>query len=102
MAKFKWSYSFSMRIKKYFCSECDNVLVVKRENKIVNSKSPEAIHFDFNTDDGVLRGDVKFIWDVFYCSKCNEDLSHMQIFQYAKNNKSKIKELRQRYKRMIN
>lgn len=56
--------------KEHNCPNCNNLLRRIKVSKVVNSKSPEAIHYDFSGIDYSMRGNVKFIWDEFICDVC--------------------------------
>ena len=73
---------------KHYCNLCDGELVVKKIKKIVNSKSPEAKNFNFSIiGDSIMIGDVEFIFEVFFCPKCNIEITiNEQIrFECEKN-----------------
>ncbi len=61
---------FFVRFKKHYCPDCGQKLDVIKVSKIVNSRSPEAKHFDFHNVDNYMVGDVKFVWDEFECPEC--------------------------------
>ncbi len=58
--------------KKHYCVDCNSLLIRKKHEKIVNSKSEEARKFDFSSPggDGYMFGNVKFITYHFECSDC--------------------------------
>ncbi|MDR1689802.1 MAG: hypothetical protein LBS21_14535 [Clostridiales bacterium] len=87
--KYIFSNPFFVKFKKHYCPECGNILRVKRESQIVNSRSEEAKNFDFYNGENFLIGGVKFIWNVFYCDVCNKTFSIKDIRQYEKNLKQK-------------
>ena len=66
-----WDSPIYTHFKKHICNVCGGLLDMVQVSRVVNSKSPEAKDFDFNSGDGNLFGNVKFIWDVFLCPKCN-------------------------------
>jgi len=76
-----WSrnYSISARIGKHYCPNCQSLLTLKEKNRVVNSASEEANYFDFHNVDNYMIGNVKFIWDVYYCEKCNLETSVKDI-----------------------
>lgn len=93
--KFKYEAPISMFIKKHYCPKCSNILTIKKIKKIVNSTSDEAKNFDFSTDDGVfeglLVGDVEFIWYVYHCINCDIEISNKDMRKYERERKG-IKE----------
>jgi len=73
------SGSISTRIGKHYCPHCQRLLIVKTKNQVVNSESEEAKYFNFHTSDSHMMGNVKFVWDVYYCEKCNLEISIKDI-----------------------
>ena len=68
-------YSISARVESHFCLNCHALLDVVKKEKIVNSESEEAKDFDFSSDEGRRIGNIKFIYDVFHCAKCDSEYS---------------------------
>ena len=67
---------------KHYCNICSGELVVKRVERIINSKSPEAKNYDFSfsgTDGGFLFGDIEFSFEVFYCPNCGIEIPVREI-----------------------
>ncbi len=62
------------RFKKHYCPICKTKLKVIKKSEIVNSESPEAKRFDFQIGDTWVSGDVKFIWNEFYCPVCKKQI----------------------------
>ena len=89
-------YSLSARIGKHYCPYCYELLQVVKKSQIVNSESEEAKDFDFsgsNSGDisgGRLRGNIKFTWDVYYCAKCNIEIS-IKDMRYYEHEQKRIK-----------
>ncbi len=76
--------------KDHFCPYCNSKTEVKKVKKLVNSKSSEAMEFNFSNGDGFMFGDVEFTFDVFFCEKCGLEfrVKDMKNFEQAKiNNK---------------
>ena len=71
-------------LKKHFCPRCGKRLELRFVSKIVNSKSPEAIEYDFSVGDTFLVGEVEFRKRYFYCEKCQLDISISEMKQYEK------------------
>jgi len=51
---------------------------------IVHSESEESKNYDFSGGDTYLRGNIKFIWTVFLCKKCEKTFSVGEIYQLEK------------------
>ena len=102
MKKFKYEIAIGMVIKKHYCPKCSNLVTVKKIKKIVNSKSEEAKNFDFTSDvggmRGYLKGDVEFIWYVYYCSNCDIEITNKEMRKYERAKKGK-KEIKPRNKK---
>ncbi len=49
--------------RKHYRPKCNNIIKLLRCSEIVNSKSDEAVNFDFSSSEGkgYMYGDVKFI-----------------------------------------
>ena len=69
------SHSISARKGKHYCHVCNELLKISRKEKVVNSESEEAKDFDFYIGEGYTMGNVKFSWDVYYCEKCDSEIS---------------------------
>ena len=82
---FSVSYSISGRIGKHYCHACNEMLEIKRCEKIVNSESEEAKDFDFSFDQGSKIGNVKFSQDVYYCAKCDSEISIKDQKKYERD-----------------
>ena len=87
---FSTSYSISGRIGKHYCQVCNELLVVKRREKIVNSESEEAKDFDFSFDGGRKIGNIKFSWDVYYCAKCDSEISIKDQRKYERDQRKVV------------
>lgn len=70
-----WSSLFYTYFQKHYCPNCGARLDVIKVSRVVNSKSEEAINFDFRNVDNYLVGDVEFTWDEFRCNNCGYQLS---------------------------
>lgn len=66
------------------CPQCNSKLVKVKVSKIVNSNSPEAKEFDFETLDNCMIGDVKFVWTEFHCSNCKINITVDEMKQIEK------------------
>ena len=75
-------YSISARTGKHYCPYCKGLLQIKRKQQIVNSETEEAKKFDFSAYEGSMIGNIKFIWDVFYCEDCNIEISTGDIYRF--------------------
>ncbi len=69
--KRSWNSPIFTYFKKHNCPNCGNEMSIVKVCRIVNSKSKEAKHYDFSNVDNFMFGDVKFIWDEFYCDNCD-------------------------------
>ena len=78
---------FYVNFKKHFCTDCGIRLKKIKLSKIVNSSSPEAKNFDFNTLDSYMIGNVKFIWSAFECPKCNRQFTIEEMKDIEKHKK---------------
>jgi RNase P subunit RPR2 len=76
------SYSISARIGKHFCPNCNELLRIIKKEEIINSESEEAKNYDFSFDEGRKIGNIKFIYDVFYCEKCDLVLSVKDVLRF--------------------
>jgi len=70
---------FYVFYKKHYCLQCNQLLDVRKVNKVVNSKSLEAKNFDFACGDSSLYGDVKFFYHMFFCIKCEKYFSIKEV-----------------------
>lgn len=73
------TYSVSARIGKHFCPNCQSMLKLKEKSQVVNSESDEAKNFDFLATESYMLGNVKFVWEVYCCEKCNLETSIKDI-----------------------
>ena len=76
--KSKFEYNISARVEKHYCPNCQELLQVIKKSQIVHSDSGEAQNFDFSSrspEGGMMTGNVKFIWDIYYCVKCNSEMN---------------------------
>ena len=82
----KRTYSISARLKKHYCPYCGSLLEVKEKKQIVNSESEEAKHFDFTSmfEGGSLFGNIEFTWDIYYCARCQIEISISDLKTYEK------------------
>lgn len=81
----KGEWSISARVGEHCCPYCHGRLQVKKKTQIVNSETEEAKRFDFSgSEGGRLRGNIRFHWDVFYCVKCDIELSVGDILCYER------------------
>ena len=83
---------FYTRFKKHFCPTCGTKLGFIRLSRVVNSESPEAKAYDFSGLDAFQRGNVKFLWDEFYCPECKKvitvrDLKSIESYRKYKQKK---------------
>jgi len=85
--KYIFENPFYVKLKKHYCPNCSKVLTVKKVSKIVNSKSDEAKYFDFDNGENFMRGDVKFIWNIFYCNDCKNEITIKDMKKYEANMK---------------
>ena len=86
--KYIFENPFYVKFKKHYCPKCDKRLTVKKVDKTVHSKSDEAKDFDFDNGENFTRGDVKFVWNVFYCNDCKNEIT---INEMKKNEQGKLK-----------
>lgn len=73
--KYLYNSIIYTRFKKHYCPICKTKLKVIKKSEIVNSKSPEAKRLDFQIGDTWVSGDVKFIWEEFYCPVCKKQIT---------------------------
>ena len=73
--------------KKHYCPTCGTKLTRVKTSKVVNSRSPEAMNYDFSSGDSFLVGDVEFIWKEFYCPTCQKRISVEEMRRIEKNNR---------------
>lgn len=78
---------FKVKFSKHFCQICNNQLIQKKHERIVNSNSPEAKYYDFSLSDTNIIGDCKFIHKVFYCSICDEEIEFITQLSAEDNQK---------------
>jgi len=78
------------------------LLEVVRKEQIVHSASEEAKDFDFTLGGGdvtsIMYGNIRFRWDVFYCSKCNIEMPVGIIVRYNRERRKSIKKARRKQK----
>lgn len=88
--KYTFDSPFFVHLRKHYCPNCQSLLLVKRIRTVVNSKSEEAKNFDFSsaTGDFDLKGNVEFIYEVFFCSSCKKDFSIKEIKKYERGKKA--------------
>ncbi|MDR2650069.1 MAG: hypothetical protein LBB94_10195 [Clostridiales bacterium] len=82
-----WNGSARYRREKHYCPKCHMEMVLKRMEQIVHSKSPEARKFDFSIpggEGGYIIGNVKFIWDEFFCEHCGNQITIADMMKYEK------------------
>lgn len=75
---------FYVHWKKHFCPQCRKKLELRYISKIVNSKSPEALEYDFSVGDTFFVGDVEFRTRYFHCSNCKIDISFQEMKKYER------------------
>jgi len=102
----KKNYSISARMGKHYCPKCKVLLQIKRKERVVNSESEEAKDFDFSSGGlafGPSRaiGNVKFTWDVFYCEKCDLEISIKNMKIYENKKKGKKEKVRSEARKAI-
>ena len=78
---------FKVRFRKHFCHVCQNQLIQRKHEKVVNSRSTEAKYYDFSLIDTNIIGDCIFIHKVFYCSMCNEEIEFITQLSIEDNEK---------------
>ena len=83
----KKDISIPARVGKHYCPVCRELLQIKNKSRVVNSESEEAKDYDFSTGDTCLTGNIKFIFDVFYCAKCNMEISVREQRAYERTGK---------------
>ena len=66
---------FYVNFKRHSCPVCGKRLDKIKVSRVVNSKSPEAKNFDFQSVDNFMIGNVKFIWTEFRCDNCKRNYS---------------------------
>ena len=82
------SYARSKR-RIHHCPKCGSTVSVKEVSQVVNLKSEEAKNFDFSPfSTSGLGGNINFIWDVFYCLKCDIQISIKEMQAYEKKQRA--------------
>jgi uncharacterized protein YlaI len=79
-----------VNLRNHFCPDCDEIVNVTTESKVVNSKSPEAKNYDFSHGaDTNLVGNINVTWTVFECPVCKRRFSvkEMKQIENDENNK---------------
>lgn len=74
--------------KKHYCHNCNNILIRKRREKIVNSQSEEAKNYDFLAAD-YLGGNVNIITYYFKCSGCKNIYEIKELKKIEKRKREK-------------
>ncbi len=77
---------FYIHWKKHYCPKCGKKLELMYTSKVVNSKSPEAINYDFFVGDTFFVGDVEFRTRYFFCNECQYSISPHDMKCVEKNN----------------
>ena len=90
---------FFVHCKKHYCPDCKEQLGTMKAWDIVHSGSEESKKYDFSCGDTYLCGNVKFIWTVFVCAKCEKTYSVGEIYQLEKAAKKAAKEAAREAKR---
>lgn len=85
-------YPFFAYFKKHYCTKCSSQLSVRFKSRIVNSESPEAIHYDFTVADGYVRGNVDFRTTILQCYNCGAEYKIDEMRKIEKRNKKIRKE----------
>ena len=70
--------------KPHYCPECGALVSHQRREELVNSESLEAFHYDFSFAETYMRGNVKFIWDEFYCPSCGRQIRVPEMKRYER------------------
>lgn len=76
---------FYIHFKKHYCPKCGIITKLSYISKTINSKSPEAVNYDFSNGDTFLVGDVEFRTRCFYCSSCDLNISVKEMKAYEKS-----------------
>jgi len=83
----KYMYSanpFYVHFKKHYCPQCNHILMIRYDSKIVNSNSQEARFYDFRIPDSRLVGDVEFRTSFFCCNNCGFEISFWKMREFEK------------------
>jgi len=75
---------FYVYLQKHYCPQCNLVLKVKYDSKIVNSNSSEAKDYNFIIGDSTARGDVEFRTNFFFCQNCELGIPFDEMKKYEK------------------
>ncbi len=89
--KREWQHPFYAR-RKHKCPQCSAEMSLIKVSKTVNSKSPEAYQYNFNTGDTFMIGNVKFVWDELLCRKCGYQSDIVNFLQQEKAEKKRLKQ----------
>lgn len=93
-----WSRPFYVNMFRHYCPECNTLLSKTKVLKIVNSQSPEAKDYDFESfGEGYMFGDAKFTWTEFHCPKCGKQVSINEMIKIEKDQRKyghKLEKLR--------
>ena len=94
LKQIKYSLPLGMFVGKHYCPACEGVLIPKKHEKTVNSKSSDAKDFDFNTDagdfGGRLVGDVTFTWYMYWCQHCECEFTNAAIRSHERKKPGKM------------
>jgi hypothetical protein len=86
----KWILNrpFYVHCRKHHCVKCNAEVTVERIKKTVNSKSPDAVDFDFSfsgADGGFMFGDVEFSYEVFTCPRCHSVITIKEMKKFERD-----------------
>jgi uncharacterized protein YlaI len=99
--KREWQSPFWVNLRNHFCPDCDKIVNVTTESKVVNSKSPEAKDFDFSDACGEINlvGNIKFTWTVFECPVCKRRFRIEEMKRIEKEEKAQGKRPKSAYRK---
>jgi hypothetical protein len=96
-----FSNPFWVNLRNHFCPDCNEILTVTTESKVVNSRSPEAKDFDFSDACGEVNlvGNIKFTWTVFECPVCKRRFSVKEMRCIENDEKTQCKRPKSAYRK---
>ena len=73
---YSYGNPFKVKLREHYCYKCGNELSIVEDSKVIYKESEEAKYYDFSigVDGGIMIGPCEFIHNVFYCSKCSENI----------------------------
>lgn len=73
-----------VNFKKHYCPKCNELLKTKYNKKVISSTSSEA---NIVMVDMYMNGDIDVFTRLFYCDKCNFEISIADMKKYENEQK---------------